>query len=53
MLGGLIEGLEGRYEVWRSDLKWGGVGLKPGRLIAAWRAKLRAKMRAGRSNMSS
>ena len=32
MLGGLIEGLEVRFEVWRSDLRWG-ADLKPGRLI--------------------
>ena len=32
MLGGLIEGLEGRFEVWRSDLRWG-ADLKPGKLI--------------------
>ena len=24
MLGGLIEGLEGRFEVWRADLRSGG-----------------------------
>ena len=41
MLGGLIEGLEGRVEVWRSDLRRG-VDLKTGRLIEACRAKLRA-----------
>ena len=23
MLGGLIEGLEGRFEVWRADLRYG------------------------------
>ena len=40
MLGGLIEGLEGRYEVWRSDLKWGGAGLKPGRLICGLEGKI-------------
>ena len=35
MLGGLIEGLEGRYEVWRSDLKLGGGWFE------AWKANLR------------
>ena len=32
MLGGLIEGPEGRFEVWVSDLRWG-ADLKPGKLI--------------------
>ena len=32
MLGGLIEGIEGRFEIWRSDLT-GGADLEPGRLI--------------------
>ena len=33
MLGGLIEGLEGRFEVWRADLRHGGADLKPRGLI--------------------
>ena len=35
MLGGLIEGPEGRFEVWRSDLRLGGS------LFEAWKAHLR------------
>ena len=34
MLEGLIEGLEGRFEIWRADLRHGGgADLKPGGLI--------------------
>ena len=33
MLRGLIEGLEGRFEIWRSNLKLGVVDLKPSRPI--------------------
>ena len=34
MFGGLIEGLEGRFEVWRADLTHGGgADLKPEGLI--------------------
>ena len=33
MLGGLIEGLQGRFEVWRAIMRLGGVDLKPGGLI--------------------
>ena len=29
MLGGLVEDLEGRFEVWRADLRHGGADLKP------------------------
>ena len=33
MLKGLIDGLEGRFEDWRADLRWVGADLKPERLI--------------------
>ena len=33
MLGGLIEGLGARFEVWRSDLRLEGADLNHGRLI--------------------
>ena len=31
MLGGVIEGLEGRFEVWRARLRPGRANLRPGR----------------------
>ena len=55
MLGGLVEGLEGRSEVCRSDLRRGGADLKPRRLIRdlEGRCKIwRADMRSGGSTQS-
>ena len=43
MLGGLIKGLEGRYVVWRTDLKLGGAYLKPGRPILRLEGKVEGK----------
>ena len=49
MLGGLIEGLEGRFEVWRADLRLRRVIISlEGRFEAS-----KAKLRAGRADLRS